>query len=149
MLEEIRGYNKNINFHFVEGDTLLQIQDSLKGISDKDTIVIFTFYIVDNTGTVYESLEHTTKAVADSCSVPIYGLWSFSFGHGIVGGKLVSGYSQGAKAVELMIDYIEGRHFENDGYFDTSDTNTYMYDYEVLTKYGLNIDLLPKESIIN
>ncbi|MCK8061104.1 MULTISPECIES: HAMP domain-containing sensor histidine kinase [unclassified Fusibacter] len=148
MIKDIEEYDKELKFNFVEGDTLMEIQATIRGMSDDESIVIVAFYSIDNKGTAYNSQEDVTKAIADASSVPVYGLWSFSFEHGIVGGKLVSGYSHGEKTAKLMLDFINNHQLKSKIYSDGTDSNIHMYDYNELTKYGLDVNLLPKGSII-
>jgi len=140
------GQLEGIEIDFMDDKAFNEIVDVIKNI-DEDAIVIYGFYVVDIDGTTF-SLAPSTSAISDVSPVPVYGLWSFSLGHGIVGGKLISGYEQGAVVVELMKDYLDGRRFESGHYIEYSESNKHVYDYVYLHKYGLNLNALPKNSVV-
>jgi signal transduction histidine kinase len=146
--QKISKLDKTIKFTFIEGDSLIDIKKQVKNITDKNTVILFTFYVVDNLGTVYESQGHTTQQIAQVSNVPLYGLWAFSSGHGIAGGKLVSGYSQGEKATTLMLEYLENDGHVKKRFVSGGEANLHIYDYNILEKYNLDETLLPAESIV-
>ena len=51
----------------------------------------------------------TTKWISRYSTVPVYSFWDVYLGHGIVGGKLISGYRQGQKAAKLALRILKRR----------------------------------------
>lgn len=135
----------NYNIEFVDGQSFFDILEFVKEISVEDSIVFHTFYVVDFDGTVHE-VEESARKITEISSVPVYGLWSFGFGNGTVGGKLVSGFYQGKRVVEIYMNYLDGLYKSN--YYEDNSANKHMYDYNVMKKYNLNIDLIPKDSVV-
>ncbi len=75
-------------------------------------------------------------------SVPVFHLWEYGLGDGIIGGKVVSHFEQGREAgiianKILIADRINGISVE------TKSPNKVIIDYKVLKKFGLEQDRLP------
>lgn len=123
--------------------------DVLEIISEvnKNAIVLYGFYVVDPDGTVYDVAD-TTRRVSEASAVPVFGLVNFSLNHGIVGGKLLTGYEQGQRAAQIMLDYFEGKMLGLEHYIEYSKENVHIYDYQEMMKRDMKTDKLPAESII-
>ena len=77
----------------------------------------------------------------------IYSAWSFFLGHGIVGGKLVSGKEQGLALAGLVTDLHAGKSLA--GLPRVIDSpNRYMFDYAELNRLGLSGYPLPPGSVV-
>lgn len=50
--------------------------------------------------------EKCSELIAEVSQVPVYGCWDFFLGHGIVGGKLTSGFAQGETAARIVLNLI-------------------------------------------
>lgn len=137
---------KNIEVDFMDGKSLEEILNTLSEL-ENDSIVIYAFYAVDKGNKVY-TMSETTQMVVQASPVPVYGLWSFSMNHGIVGGQLVSGYQQGSAAANLLSDYFQGLKFEGKQRFKYSISKTHVYDYNVMTKFNLSLAKIPNNSVI-
>jgi len=136
---------EDVKVDFMEGKSLDEILEILKGL-ENDSMVLYTFYVVDKGNKVYPVSE-TTRMVTEASPVPVYGLWSFSLNYGIVGGKLVSGYQHGNAAVSLLTDYFEGHNFKGKQHIEYLSSNTHIYDYNVLSDFNMEVSKFPKESI--
>ncbi len=66
---------------------------------------------------------------------------------GIVGGKLLDGKSHGRTVGKLTIRILDGESPE-DIPIHTESTNPYMFDYAQLKRFGIDLALLPKGSLI-
>jgi PAS domain S-box-containing protein len=74
---------------------------------DRRTAVVLGSFNVDRLG-AYRSYEQVAEAVAARSAAPVYGLWGFQLGHGVVGGSLLGGEDQGRRAGELLIRLLDG-----------------------------------------
>ncbi len=144
---DLLAYDKNLNLIVFEDMTIFEIQEELKKVNTSNSVVIQTFYVVDVDGAVYP-LEYTAKLVIEASPVPIYGLYTFGYGYGTVGGKFVEGYSQGSRAAEMAVDYLKTGVPNRDRFIVNDNYNRYHFDYEVMEKYNLNMDILPTSSLI-
>lgn len=111
-----------------------------------DTLVFYTFFFRDRGGRVFE-YDEGISLIAKKCKVPIYGVWDFYLGHGMVGGMLTSGYYQGKAAGSMAVRILHGERVENIPIVMQS-PNRYMFDYRELRRFGIAISSLPEGSIV-
>jgi PAS domain S-box-containing protein len=88
--------------------------------------------------------DETTEFVSHYSRVPVYSLWEVYLGHGIVGGKLVSGHSQGQIAAELALRILKGEKADLIPVVDARSANRFMADYRQLARFGIPVSALPK-----
>lgn len=130
---------------FVYWDAL-PMEELLRRLTDLKTgdIVLFSFFIRDSLGRFYE-YDDSAESITHASPVPVFGLWDFNLGHGIVGGKLVSGYEQGRAVGEMVLRLITGEQVESIPLLMKS-PNRFAFDYQELERFGLDPSLLPPES---
>jgi len=87
------------------------------------------------------------SALATACPAPIYSLWDFALGHGVVGGRLLNGTDQGRMAAELAIKILTGTPVSDIPVVTDSPTSA-MFDYKQLQRFGIELDQLPAGSIV-
>lgn len=109
-----------------------------------NSLVLLTVFQKDKAGVFFEYSE-STNLLSRNSRVPVYGLWDFNLGFGIVGGKLTSGYAQGMSAASLALRILQGESPEAIPVIKKS-PNKYMFDYQQLTRFGIEKSLLPAES---
>jgi signal transduction histidine kinase len=78
--------------------------------------------------------------------VPIYSVWEFYLGHGIVGGMLTSGEEEGRIAGTMALRILDGEN-ASDIPLETSPSR-YMFDHRQLEQFGIRESNLPASSII-
>jgi len=147
IVQQLKRYEDRLKIVFIEDRTINEIEDYLKSLSDPKGIILFTFYALDIDGVVH-NISYVTKLITEASTMPVYSLWSFSFGYGVVGGKMVTGQKQGERAVELMLDHFSGKRYEGNQHIESTKANAHMYDYEVMNRMGLDMKILPEESLI-
>ncbi len=145
-LKVMRKSYPQINYRIFENMTIYEIQDAVSELDPKTAIVIYAFYAVDVDGRVF-ALDYPSRLLSEASSVPVYSLYTFGFGTGTVGGKLIEGYTQGMRMVEFMSEYLSNGYVEN-RFIDDNSINRYKFDYNALRKYGLSVDALPKDSLV-
>jgi len=138
-------YKNKIDFIELGGENLDDIIDQVK-ILPEDSIILYLIYFKDKKGNHYEYYEAVSK-IEHNSSVPIYGVWDFSLGHGIVGGKLTSGFYQGKTAADIALRIFSGER-PSDIPVVTEKTTRYEFDYKQMEKYGIDVASLPQNSII-
>jgi PAS domain S-box-containing protein len=87
------------------------------------------------------------SAVRGATRHAVYSAWSFFLGHGIVGGKLVSGKEQGLALAGLLTDLSAGKTLA-DLPRVTDSPNRYLFDYAELDRLGLSGHPLPLGSVV-
>jgi two-component system, cell cycle sensor histidine kinase and response regulator CckA len=79
--------------------------------------------------------------------VPLYGAWEFLLGHGLVGGKMVSGFAHGRVAAEMGLRVLAGESPASIPVISSPEEPP-KFDYQVLMQLGIDQKLLPPGSIV-
>ncbi len=87
------------------------------------------------------------KRISSQCRVPIYSVWDDYLGHGLLGGKLVSGVDQGRAAARMSIKIINGEDPEQLPRHSPG-MNRFMFDFDELRHFSIDSSQLPKKSTI-
>jgi len=110
----------------------------------KDAVILYGFYYRDPQGRFYNTGE-ALDAIAARTGLPIYGLYDFDLGHGIVGGLLASGYEQGQAMAQLALHVLSGRPPRDIPVIGRLPSAP-MFDYERLRRRGIDLGDLPEGS---
>ncbi len=135
----------DLEFTFIEDVTLSELQARLARLGPTSAVLILNFNR-DKAGAVF-SHEESAERLAEVCPVPIYGMWDFYLGHGVVGGMLTSGRNQGRDAARLALQILAGTRPETLPVI-TQSPNQFMFDLVQLQRFGLDRSRLPPGSII-
>lgn len=112
--------------------------------AEENQIFFFVVYSRDRNGIAYY-YDEVPKYISQNSVNPVYGLWEFYMGTGLIGGYMASSYSYGKDAAQIMkllwdektvpkVQYENGTH------------QKYIFDYNILKAY--NITEVPKNSTI-
>jgi PAS domain S-box-containing protein len=85
--------------------------------------------------------------LAKAAQVPMYGVWDFYLGKGIIGGMLTTGFDQGRVAAEMALRIMDGEEVSSIPVVKES-PNRYMFDFEQLNRFNVKLDNLPEGSLI-
>ncbi|MBD3345150.1 MAG: PAS domain S-box protein [Chitinivibrionales bacterium] len=138
-------YRDTINFHYIEHRSMGQLQQRVKDLPDTSVVIAFIF-THDRYGRIW-SHEYNLERLVSKCPYPIYSVWEFYLGHGIVGGMLTSGMEQGKTAALLAYRILDGENAA-DIPIVTKSPNVYKFDYVYLEHFGIDLDDLPENSIV-
>lgn len=138
-------YQKKVKFLFMEDMDMPEILDSVQKLP-ADSLVLLTIFSRDKSGRAFE-YDESASLIAERCKVPIYSVWDFYLGYGVVGGMLASGYYQGETAARMAVRILHGEKSENIPIVIKS-PNRYKFDYAQLKRFGLDFSPLPEGSII-
>jgi len=94
-----------------------------------------------------KSFDEGVELIIRNINVPVFHLWEHGIGSGLIGGKVISHYNQGKVAAELVIKILEGKRIEELPVIDQS-PNIYLFDREVLDKYGLSKFKFDREVVL-
>ncbi|BBD10013.1 ATP-binding protein [Desulfovibrio ferrophilus] len=114
--------------------------------ADDDTFFYFIPFYTEINGRFY-SAQQLLDLVYQSTVAPIYSSWEFLLGHGIVGGKLLSGEEHGRQTAALSMRIITGESAADIPVI-TKATTLYRFDYDVLVSQGIPVGLLPEGSTL-
>ncbi|MBF0445839.1 MAG: response regulator [Magnetococcales bacterium] len=143
--EQIDDFKNSLEITYAKDmpfDELLETVSNLPA----DSIILFGVYFRDSLGQYYEPWQSATK-LSQHSSVPIYGLLDLYINHGIIGGKLISGYHQGQGAARIALRILAGEDPTNIR-VEKTDINKLIFDYKLLKRFNISTDQLPSASII-
>ncbi len=143
--EDLIAYSNKLGISYAGDWTMEELLNHVRRLPDESIILLGT-YFRDNAGQFYSSIE-STSLIAKAARVPVYGLLDFDLGHGIVGGKLISGYHQGEAAAKIGLRILN-KEVSGQMLVMQKGTNRYMFDYLQLKRFDIPLEDLPKDSII-
>lgn len=137
--------NKNINFQFSKPSSLNELLNEIKILSN-DTVIFFHNFFKDKNGKYY-SIPKVTKEINKITNLPIYTGWDYLLGHGIIGGKLETGFSHGLEASNMAHKILSGTKTEEIPII-RKHSSRFIFDEELLNRFSIDKKLLPNNSII-
>ncbi len=124
-----------------------EIEQALPTLPE-ESLIFLTSVVREHSGRVLD-YQATARAVRDASRVPIYGLWEFFLGQGIVGGKLMSAAEQGRLAADLALRVLRGEDPDSLPVVQGA-ANQYMFDYAKVRHFQIPLASLPLDSrVIN
>ena len=141
----IPDYERSIDFIFKDNFNIREIREHILKLPSNSLILLIST-IRDEQGQLI-SFQRSAEMMAAVSSVPLYGCWDFFLGHGIVGGKLISGFSQGETAAHIALTILNGEKVENIPVLKES-PNRYMFDYKQMQRFGIDLSDIPEDSIV-
>ena len=145
--DDLREFAPDVKVRFSGNLSLPEIVAQVKTLP-KDSLILFGSYHRDRMGRFYDIAE-AVLAITEETDLPVYGLYDFDLGHGIVGGMLTSGYDQGQAMAQMALHVLAGRR-PNDIPVIREGVSAPMFDYEMLRKHHIGMEHLPENSeIIN
>ena len=148
VVEQAVSYVKQrISFEFLDNMTANELCQQVATLSNESLILLMTFNR-DRTGKTLTD-EDSSELIRGACSVPIYSVYDFYLGYGVVGGKMIRGTSQGDQAADLALRVLRGEPANKIPVTKKSSTRN-MFDKFELNRFGLPLSNLPQDSeIIN
>ena len=116
-----------------------EIDEVLKAPKD-NSVLIMGSHNLDRKGDIVPN-ESFAEVLASWIDLPMYAPYEFVFGHGIVGGSLLSGRLQGEKAVELSLRILQGESADDIQEYRAK-TVYYGVDYVYAQKNHVNLNQL-------
>lgn len=125
--------------------TTEELASRLKALP-RDTFILNLSFFRDRSGQSYSTRE-SSRTVASLSGLPVYSCWDFYVVGDVVGGLVVSGRHQGEEAAVLAALILNGVRTD-DIPIRRASPNVYMFDYPVMTRFGIRESALPKGSIV-
>ncbi|MGM0501953.1 MAG: response regulator, partial [Bacillota bacterium] len=141
----IPRYRDEVNFETWREFSMSELQQKIGKLST-DTAVLLLSFNRDRLNQTF-TYKETINKLSPHAEVPIYGVWDFYLGSGIVGGKLISGESHGKSAAQIAADILQQGYSKSNSVIRYKD-NKYMFDYQQLQRFNISQDELPEDSII-
>jgi signal transduction histidine kinase len=112
----------------------------------KQTAILLLSFNKDKTGNYFD-YQDAGRLISTATELPVYVLWDFYMGTGVVGGLVVSGTSQGQAAAALALQILKGKPADSLPVILKS-PNQYIFDFKELEVNGIYESDLPKSSIL-
>ena len=138
-------YEDQLEVIRLDGENLDQITEKVSTLP-QNSLILYLIYFKDNEGTHFEYNE-AISMIEQKASIPVYGVWEFTLGHGIVGGKLTSGYYQGKTAAKIALRVLSGEK-PSEIPVVIEETTHYGFDHKQMKKNNVNVESLPQSSLL-
>jgi PAS domain S-box-containing protein len=145
MDEILPDFEEQVDFSFLDDLRMTDLTARLGGLGPKSIVLLLSFNR-DATGRVYSYPESISR-IAEACPVPIYGVWGFYLGRGIVGGQLTTGRSHGRRAAGMALRILGGAKASALPVIEDAPTKA-MFDYEQLTRLNIDLNRLPADRTV-
>jgi PAS domain S-box-containing protein len=143
--EVMPEFEQKIKVAYFEDLDMADLLKQVRGLTHGDIILLMTFNR-DHSGKIFV-YDDSISLVAKAASVPMYGVWDFYLGKGIIGGMLTSGVDQGRVAAEMALRILAGEKVRDIPVVKES-PNRYMFDAEQMKRFGISPERIPADSII-
>lgn len=127
-------------------DRSLEEIEAIAPLFDKNSLFIIGSYSIEKNGQTF-TIEKLAARISKASSVPVYPLFTHTFGTGTIGGVMISGILHGSNAGALAVRYLNGEPFWALAPIGQSNYVT-EFDATVLKRFGVPLWSLPKGSII-
>lgn len=144
-VEATKSLARPVEYIFLDNHTMAEVKNAVSQLSRGD-VAFWLSFSTDRNGE-YFSFRESGGGISRVSAVPLYSLWDFHLGHGIVGGKLASGIFQGEKASEMAVQLLKGVS-ASDLPVITKDSSRYMFDFGEMSRWGISKEMLPSGSLI-
>lgn len=132
-------------FIFIQPTSYSELLSFVGSLSKNDAILLLA-YSLDSEG-VYVPYQKVAQELSSSSGCPVFGVWDFNLGQGIVGGAITSGRIQGQEAGKLLLAILSRQKPETIPVRYLKDT-PYMLDWQIMQKWQLPMNRLPKERVL-
>lgn len=112
----------------------------------RDCSILNLSFFRDRLGQSYSTSEGN-RMIASLSGLPIYSCWDFYLVGDVVSGFVVSGRQQGEEAASKAAHVLKGLRVEDIPILRTS-PNAYMFDYNVMARFGIKESALPQDSVV-
>ncbi|MCG8637900.1 MAG: ATP-binding protein [Desulfobacterales bacterium] len=142
---ELEDLSEKLNITYAGNLSMADLLRSVRQLPEK-SIILYGVYFRDRLNRFYTPKE-STALISGASPVPVYGLLDFNLGHGIIGGKLISGYFQGRAAALIAQQVLAGRDPGQIPVMKNA-ANHYMFDHDQLARWKINTARLPDGAVI-
>ncbi len=140
-----RSHPPNITFTFWNDLLISETLGRTRNLSPYSAIIVLGVSRTKSGSVV--PVEEVTRRISEIGTAPIFSIWDYLMGKGIVGGELVSAYAQGQTSAQIALRILEGEK-AGDIPVVTKSPNRNMFDYAEMERFGMNTNFLPADSIL-
>lgn len=134
----IQKYKTNLNIEYIDDMNIENIQNKVSSLKKQDSAILFLLLFKDKAGKHF-TYKQSFLTIKQKSKVPIYGLWDFYLGDGLVGGLLTSAIAQGEATSKMAIDILFNYKDIKDIPILEKSPNRYIFDYKELKKFRIDV----------
>jgi len=134
----IQSYSKYFQIEYLGNINMEEIKQKVSQ-EKGETVLLFVLLFKDKTGKFF-TYKQSLKDIKQISSVPIYGLWDFYLGNGVIGGFVTSAKGQGEAVAHMALEYLIEQKPIKDIPILNKSPNEYIFDYNELKRFKMNID---------
>ncbi len=143
-VKEISKDFDTVEWLFTEGFTFKELEELASNLQLGD-LVLHSLFLRDIAGDFLE-YDLAVNKITENTLVPVYSLWDFNLGHGVVGGLMISGKYQGDAAADMVLKILQGVPI-TELPVTMKSPNHYFADYSVLKKLNIDPTRFPEQTI--
>lgn len=140
IIDSISRIDKSLQYVVSPFYSLHELAKELSQLNQQ-TMVLMFLYNKDKEGKELTNRE-ATEFVVQNTNVPVFGMWDFQVGTGIIGGNIISAENEGQAAAEKVIQILNGTKADNIA-ISHSPIKDYIFDYLQLKDYEIKLNKLP------
>lgn len=145
LIEHVVSDFSSLKCHFANNLPTEQLLEKVSELG-KTWVVLYASFYRDLLGRYFSSYEAITMLSSRS-KVPIYAINDNTLGYGVLGGNMINAVCQGKQAVKLAQRVLAGEDVRSVQVM-TQSVNQYMFDYEQLKKYKIDLKKIPSGSVV-
>jgi signal transduction histidine kinase len=138
-------FKNRVRFRMLQDLSMEEMLHALSDLPQKSAVLLLSF-VQDRLGESF-TFRQSIGLFRSVCKRPMYGVWDFYLGKGIVGGMITSASVQGQKAAEMALRILGGESASSIPMLRKS-PNQYMFDYNELQHFGIADHFVPQSSVI-
>jgi len=143
--QQLQRFVGKVEIRYMANQSTRELMENLRQLP-ADSLVLALSYSLDKDGQVINH-EKISRLLSDSSPVPVYGLHEERLGYGIVGGSMLGGRLQGARAAELALSVLAGEPLARER-VDIKSPTRMMFDYNQMVRFNIPARALPPGTII-
>lgn len=143
--KDVQDLKLEIKIRFSDDVPIKQLQREIQNLPET-AVVLLGVYYSDNYG-YSSSYEAIGEELAKVSKVPVYCLAEFNINQYVIGGIVVSGYSEGSAIAKTALKIIGGVDPQTIPVRSTG-SNRGIFNYPRLEQYGIDEQQLPSKSIV-
>lgn len=143
--EQLQPYSTRLQLDFSANLSLRELETQIAAL-EPGTIVLLGSFYSDREG-LYVTFEQVGALLARASNVAVYCLFEFNVGDGVVGGNVISGYSQGKAVARLGNQILQGKPPASIPILRQG-SNRNIFNYQQLQRFAISEAGLPGERLI-
>ena len=143
--EAISQLDSFVAIHYHDRLEPEELKEALQAYTAED-VLIGLGYMATPSGKSF-SVEEFVVFLVENSEAPIFGYWDFLLPYGVVGGRVVHGYSQGEMAASLANQLLGGMAVSDLPVIMES-PNVFMFNEMKLERYGIELKSLPPKALV-